>query len=72
MAFDREEKECCYIFFQHCDDVFKMENVSSLKAADLAAENGPYTDIYIVDNEFHWTFAVTHERGWLGPYFRRR
>ncbi|OKO93126.1 DUF4275 family protein [Geobacillus proteiniphilus] len=71
MAFDREEKTCCYLFFQHHDDGFKVEDASSLKAADLAAGNGRM-DLYVVDSGFNWTFVVTHESGWLGPYFSRR
>ncbi|MED3719178.1 DUF4275 family protein [Geobacillus thermodenitrificans] len=71
-AFDREEKKCCYIFFQHSDDAFKVEDASGLKAVDLVTENGEYADLYVVDSEFNWTFVITHERGWLGPYFSRR
>lgn len=71
LAFDQEEKTCCYLFFQHCDDAFKVEDAGSLKAADLTAENGRM-DLYVVDSGFNWTFVVTHESGWLGPYFARR
>ncbi|ATA61530.1 hypothetical protein GS458_3103 [Geobacillus stearothermophilus] len=71
MAFDQEEKTCCYLFFQHGDDAFTVEDASGLKAADLAAENDKI-DLYVVDSEFNWTFVMTHESGWLGPYFSRR
>ncbi|TRY42587.1 DUF4275 family protein [Geobacillus sp. LEMMJ02] len=70
-AFDQEEKTCCYLFFQYGDDAFKVEDASVLKAADLAAENAKI-DLYVVDSEFNWTFVMTHESGWLGPYFSRR
>jgi len=26
-------------------------------------------DMYIVDKQFRWTFVITHETGWCGPYF---
>ncbi|WP_233434072.1 DUF4275 family protein [Geobacillus stearothermophilus] len=48
-----------------------MEDASGLKAADLATENDKI-DLYVVDSEFNWTFVMTHESGWLGPYFSRR
>lgn len=70
--FDQEHKEFCYIFFQHSDDVLTVEDATELKALDLLSDVGGYMDIYVVDQGFNWTFVVTHEKGWLGPYFSRK
>lgn len=67
-TFDVEPKNFCYLFYQHCDHALLIENASALKAADLVDEE----DVYIVDKEFTWTFVVTHEKGWYGPYFARK
>lgn len=65
LAFEREQKDFCYIFYQHTNDVFIVENASALKAKDLLNEE----DIYITDKSFTWTFIITHEKGSYGPYF---
>lgn len=41
-----------------------------LKASDLKSEDP--TDMYIVDENYNWTFVITHEDGYLGPYFSRK
>ena len=28
-------------------------------------------DVYVVDEDFRWTYVHTHEDGWCGPYFCR-
>lgn len=67
-AFNEAEKRCCYVFYQHSDDAFLLENASALTAADFAGE----IDVYVVDQKFAWTYVITHETGWLGPYFSRK
>ncbi|WP_010676649.1 DUF4275 family protein [Bacillus timonensis] len=66
-AFHREPKNKCYVFYQHWDYALLVENAASLHISDIGDE----TDIYVVDKEFQWTFVITHETGWLGPYFSR-
>jgi hypothetical protein len=56
-------------FFQHSDFALLLENASTFHTDDLIDEIG--TDMYIVDKQFRWTFVLTHETGWLGPYFSR-
>jgi len=67
-AFLDESKNQCYIFHQRLDEILLIENASSLTAEDLKSE----TDIYVADIEWNWTFVITHETGWCGPYFSRK
>ena len=68
IAFNRESKKSCYVFYQHSDDAFILENATALTADDLISEE----DIYVVDKEFSWTYVRTHETGLCGPYFCRK
>ncbi|WP_307336060.1 DUF4275 family protein [Metabacillus malikii] len=70
-AFNKGNKQYCYIFFQLSNDVFKVEDGSELKAVDLFHEIGDYSDVYVVDKGFNWTYIVPHERDY-GPYFYRK
>lgn len=72
LAFDKQYKDMCLIFFQHTDEVWLVEGASDLKAKDLLLADGEYADLYVVDREFKWTFVVTHEQGWIGPFFCRK
>lgn len=67
-AFKKESKQSCYVFYQHLDDAYILEKVSSLTAEDFVNEE----DVYVVDKEFNWTYVRTHETGWCGPYFSRK
>ncbi|MGD6844817.1 DUF4275 family protein [Bacillus infantis] len=69
-AFNSARKNKIYVFFQHSDFALLLENASTLHTEDLIDEIG--TDMYIVDKQFRWTFILTHETGWLGPYFSRK
>ena len=44
---------------------------AKLTAAQLE-KNRKETDVYIVAEDFSWTYVHTHEDGWCGPYFARR
>lgn len=68
IAFNKEIKKFCYVFYQHIDDALILENASSLNADDFLNEK----DVYVVDKEFNWTYVRTHETGWCGPYFSRK
>lgn len=68
IAFNSETKQTCYVFYQHSDDAFILENCQRLTSDDFANE----ADVYIVDKDFNWTYVRTHETGWCGPYFSRR
>ncbi|MGP7819664.1 DUF4275 family protein [Niallia sp. 01092] len=68
IAFNRESKRSCYVFYQHSDDAVILENAFSLTADDFVNEH----DVYVVDKGFNWTYVRTHETGWCGPYFSRK
>ncbi|MBP2242941.1 hypothetical protein J2Z40_003523 [Cytobacillus eiseniae] len=67
-AFNNEAKQFCYVFYQHTNDGWILENASSLHAEDFLNEE----DVYVVDKAFTWTYVRTHETGWCGPYFSRK
>lgn len=66
-AFDLQQKTKCYIFYQHLPEVFYVEYAELLKAEDFLEEE----DIYIVDENFTWTYVVTHEES-CGPYYTNK
>ncbi|MFJ7976644.1 DUF4275 family protein [Peribacillus sp. NPDC096379] len=68
IAFNKGQKQSCYVFYQHSDDAYILENASSLTANDFVNEY----DVYVVDKGFNWTYVRTHETGWCGPYFSRK
>lgn len=67
-AFNKQEKDTCYIYYQDDDDALLIENASAVTANDFFHEY----DVYVVDKEFTWTYVRTHETGWFGPYFCKR
>ncbi|KQU63369.1 ATP synthase F1 subunit delta [Bacillus sp. Leaf406] len=70
VAFRVQRKHSCFIFFQDTEDALLLENASGFDVIDLSSEVG--RDIYVVDKQFRWTFVLTHETDWLGPYYSRR
>lgn len=66
-AFREQSKNHCYVFYQHSDDVFRIEQGEKLSFDVLQGEE----DIYLVDEDFTWTFVITHETETCGPYFAR-
>lgn len=64
-AFNNQQKNNCFVFYQHSDYVLLLENASMFNTEDLINEQ----DVYIVDKGFNWTYIQTHETGWCGPYF---
>ncbi|KKB33222.1 hypothetical protein QY97_03625 [Bacillus thermotolerans] len=68
IAFNKEAKKSCYVFYQHSDNAFILENASTLTAEDFVNEE----DVYVVDKGFNWNYVRTHETGWCGPYFSRK
>lgn len=71
LAFDKVNKQYCYIFFQESEDVLQVEYASSMNAKDLSNVTGEYIDVYVVDKGFNWTYVIPHEEDW-GPYFYRK
>lgn len=62
-TFNKIPKKKIYIFYQHRDEAYMINEASTIKFKHLAKEE----DIYIVDELFQWTFVITHAA--LGPYF---
>ena len=73
-AFDRQKKNQCTIFYQFTNEAFLVQNAKNLKLKDLPYDDWDmdYRDIYVMDWENNWTFIITHENGWIGPYFIQR
>ncbi|MFP7486331.1 DUF4275 family protein [Priestia filamentosa] len=69
-AFNSERKSKCYIFYQDSDYALLLENAEGFSNSDLMVGAG--NDVYVVDKEFRWTFVITHETYWCGPYFSRK
>lgn len=67
-AFDDLEYEEAIRFYDgyssHIEKVSVIGKVSA-KAVDKDKES----DVYIVAENFSWTYVRTHEVGWCGPYF---
>lgn len=68
LALNREPKGSCFVFYQHSDEAFILENAKVVIASDFLEEE----DVYVVDKEFNWTYVRTHETGLCGPYFSRK
>lgn len=64
-AFHGQSKKSCYVFYQHSDDVYLIEQGHLLTYELLSKEE----DMYVVDSDFTWTFVITHETESCGPYF---
>lgn len=64
-AFHDQSKKSCYVFYQHSDDVYLIEQGHLLPYELLSKEE----DVYVVDSDFTWTFVITHETETCGPYF---
>ena len=73
-AFERQKRNQCTIFYQFTNDAFLVQNAENLKVKDLPYDDWDmdYRDIYVMDWENKWTFIITHENGWIGPYFIQR
>ncbi len=65
-AFNKCKKCNVYLFYQHKDEAFYIENPHLLKSSDFDSED----DIYIFDTIRKWTYVHTHEVQ-CGPYFYR-
>lgn len=58
-------KKNIYIFLNEGNFVYYLENAEKFLLEDIRF----YQDVYVVDEDFTWTFVSTHEDGWFGPYF---
>lgn len=67
-AFNACSKDTAYLFFQHTDQAYLVENAHLLMAADFDYIFLPHPDIYLFDSNGKWTYIHTHE-SMCGPYF---
>jgi hypothetical protein len=67
-CFDRTEKGRCVVFMNNDISGFILNDGSALTSEIM----DPYKDSYVTADDFSWTYAHTHEDGWMGPYFYRR
>lgn len=68
-AFLQADKGTVYVFYQHCDDGWELDNAHLIRPEDFVTEvPSPWTDVYLFDPENRWTYIHTHE-GDCGPYF---
>lgn len=71
-AFERQKKKKCTVFYQYMDDAFLVQNAENFKVNDLPYDKDGdlnYRDMYVMDWDSNWTFIITHETDYLGPYF---
>ncbi|MFJ7934926.1 DUF4275 family protein [Sporosarcina sp. NPDC096371] len=69
--FNNMPKHTCFVFYQHSDYAFIIENTSFVTAEDFVEKDDfDEGDIYVVDKDFTWTYVHTHEES-CGPYFSR-
>lgn len=68
-AFNNISKHQCYVFYQHSDYAFVIEDAAFIQVEDfLEKDDWDEEDMYIVDKDFTWTYVNTHEAS-CGPYF---
>lgn len=58
-------KKSLYIFLNDRNIAYRLENAEKFSVEDIRF----YQDVYVVDEDFTWTYVSTHENGLCGPYF---
>ena len=78
LAFDNTDKKSAIIYFDDIDTAFTADNIESLTSeiidkmsSDDEVDFG-FIDIVITADDFSWTYCITHERDWFGPYFYKK
>lgn len=70
-AFNTIMKDECYIFYQEYKNALLLNNAGCLFSNDIINQiEGYIHDVYVVDQNFSWTYIQTHEED-EGPYFYR-
>ncbi len=67
-AFNAEPKDSIYLFWQHTEKAYLVENAHLFKAEDFDHDFIPFSDFYLFSPEGKWTYIHTHEI-MCGPYF---
>ena len=67
-AFDDLEYEEAIRFYDgYASHIEKVSVIGKVSAKAVDKDRG--SDVYIVAEDFSWTYVRTHEVGWCGPYF---
>ena len=67
-VFDAEPKDSVYLFWQHTDQAYLVENAHLFKAEDFDHDFISFSDFYLFSPKGKWTYIHTHE-SMCGPYF---
>lgn len=72
--FNEIPKDNLFIFYQRKDIGYVINKAKVFTDEDMRQFITDFesSDIYATDEDFNWTFVITHEDGWLGPYFCKR
>ena len=72
VAFKKQSKVKCTIFYQFIDEAYLVQNAETLNVEELPYDKSHmyYGDIYIMDWNLNWTFIMTHSD--CGPYFMKK
>lgn len=70
---DKVNSNTLYIFFNDSkaygkDICYRIENAATFNHQMIQC----YSDVYITDEDFTWTYVRTHEDGHCGPYFYKK
>jgi len=65
--FNEIRKNSIYMFFDCSNICYLIKNADNFTLENVIFYKSK--DIYITDVDFTWTYVITHEDGWLGPYF---
>ena len=63
---DLQYTEAIRFYDGYSNNIEDVSEVGKLSAEEL--DNDPRSDVYIVANDFSWTYVRTHEGDWCGPY----
>lgn len=63
-AYDMQDRDECILFFNEGDIGYEIKRASGLSSNEINA----YSEIYVIDKDFTWTYIHTHESE-CGPYF---
>ncbi|MGH4123512.1 MAG: DUF4275 family protein [Clostridium sp.] len=59
------KKETLYVFFNEGPTCYRLNNAEKFTTDNIDYFN----DIYVTNEDFTWTYVLTHERVTCGPYF---
>jgi hypothetical protein len=67
-----KEDEDIIVFEEDCGSAAIAISFSDLKQLLNNNKDKRFMDIYFTPKDFSWTLVLTHEDGWIGPFFVRK